>query len=100
MLAKADREKLSAAVRDAKGAREAAEDVRAAVEDESDQISKEAMLLRRKLERAFSKLEQAPRPLPSSRTTDERGALSRDATTCCCVARAGVLEGHSIKTRP
>eukprot|EP00965_Chrysotila_dentata_P183495 6059128-Pleurochrysis_carterae.AAC.5 len=37
------------------------------------------MLLRRKLDRAFSKLKQASRPLPTSRTADEWAALSRDA---------------------
>eukprot|EP00965_Chrysotila_dentata_P164851 5443110-Pleurochrysis_carterae.AAC.1 len=83
------------AVEDAKTAREEAEFSRkemAQLEEkvratESDHLatqtalntaSHQAMLLQRRLERALSKLDDAPRTLPSSRTADEWAALSRD----------------------
>eukprot|EP00965_Chrysotila_dentata_P135179 4469667-Pleurochrysis_carterae.AAC.1 len=62
-LAKTELANLSDALRLAEGARDAAE-------GESDTIRHEAMLLRRRLEHAFEKLEQAPRGLPSSRSAD------------------------------
>eukprot|EP00965_Chrysotila_dentata_P116180 3840762-Pleurochrysis_carterae.AAC.3 len=57
------------------------------------------MLLSRKLERAFSKLGQAPRPFPTSRTADEWAAPSIDAARLAAwrgrACLKELLEGHT-----